>query len=112
MDRYIHSSIAYQGFGRSLGAENILNIHSLSPLNLLPNITFYLDIDFDTSIKRQAERGNKKDYFESEQKDFYQKVIKGFNFCDEYFDNTFITINAKLSPDKVSEQIIAKLEDK
>ena len=110
LDRYIHSSIAYQGFGRDLGSENILTIHQIPPLNLIPHITFYLEISLETSIKRQDKRGNKKDYFESENINFYKKVIKGFEFCTDYFGEQFKKIDAELTEQEVKKQILKELE--
>ena len=64
MDRYIDSSIAYQGFARRLGAEKVIDIHKDYPLNTLPSVTFYLKISLETSMDRQHSRGQEKDYFE------------------------------------------------
>ena len=68
-DRYLHSTIAYQGFGSDLGHKTIYNIHSMYPLNIIPHITFYLEIDIETSLERQELRNNKKDYFESQKRE-------------------------------------------
>ncbi len=44
-DRYIDSSTAYQGFARGLGPDTIEKIHSVPPLDIRPDITFYLKTD-------------------------------------------------------------------
>lgn len=105
LDRYIDSSVAYQGFARELGIETILNIHSYFPLNQLPDITFYLKIDLETSMLRQQARGNEKDYFESENNHFYQKLIDGYDTCAQKFPERIKIINATQSPDEVFSQI-------
>ncbi len=104
-DRYIDSSIAYQGHARGLGAETILKIHELPPLNFLPHQTYYLDIDLKTSFERQKLRGGKKDYFESENKEFYQKLIEGFKEASRLFSNRIKTIDGSLKEQSVSAEI-------
>lgn len=110
LDRYIDSSIAYQGFARGLGAEQIINIHNIAPLNILPNKTFYLEIDVETSLKRQEVRGNEKDYFEQEKLSFYKDLIQGYDYCKHHFKDRFLTIRGNESAQKVSETIIKELE--
>ena len=111
LDRYIHSSIAYQGFGRALKPETILSLHQYSPLNLIPNFTFYLKISIDTSIERQDKRGNEKDYFEKEDFNFYKKLLDGFDYCSKRFPQSFFQINAELSEQEVSKEILKVLEN-
>ena len=69
-DRFIHSSFAYQGHARNLGNEFVLQTHSVEPLNIVPNITFFLDISAEESIKRQQSRSDELDYFEQEKISF------------------------------------------
>lgn len=104
-DRYIDSSIAYQGHARGLGTETILKIHELPPLNSLPHQTYYLDIDLQTSFERQKARGNEKDYFESESKKFYQKLIQGFQEASRIFPDRIKVINGHLEEERVSADI-------
>ena len=104
-DRYMDSSIAYQGFARGLGMETILKIHSMAPLDLRPDLTFYLSIDLHTSQDRQTKRGRAKDYFEKETHAFYQKLIEGYDQCAQKFPDRIKTIDAKDDANKVFEQI-------
>ena len=104
-DRYIDSSIAYQGHARGLGAETILKIHELSPLSFLPHQTYYLDIDLETSFERQKMRGGQKDYFESENKNFYQKLIEGFQEAMHLFPSRIKKIDGRLKEERVFADI-------
>jgi len=74
-DRYIDSTIAYQGYARGLNIEEIINLNNLATNFLLPNLTLLFDIDAESSIKRL---GSKKDRLESETLIFYQKVRDGY----------------------------------
>ena len=77
-DRYIDSSLVYQGMARELGGKCILDLHAHPPLNTLPHITFFIEISVECSFERQAARNNAKDYFESEKIQFYQKLSTGY----------------------------------
>ena len=103
-DRYIHSSIAYQGFGSGLGHQTVLSLHSQNPLNIIPHLTLYLEIDLETSLARQEARNNKKDYFESKEQEFYEQVIHGFDWCKSNLPN-FKTIDGSRALDKVSSDV-------
>lgn len=109
LDRFIHSSIAYQGFARNLGANTVLNIHQHEPLNVIPNITFYLKISIDTSFSRQASRNQEKDYFEKEKRSFFLSLIKGYESCTNYLPSKFFTIDGEKEPDTIHKKIIDQL---
>lgn len=111
LDRYIDSSLAYQGFARGLGIEEILRIHQAYPLCLLPNRTFFLSISPEESLKRQETRGQVKDYFESEKFEFTQKLAEGFQKCREYFPERIVQINGSLSPSEVHQEVKANLKN-
>lgn len=111
LDRYIDSSLAYQGIARGLGLQTILDIHAHSPLNILPNRTFYLKIDLETSQKRQHARGNKKDYFEKENHDFYQKLIQGFDEASALFQKRIAVIDGKKTMPEIQAEIAKKISE-
>lgn len=109
LDRYMDSTLAYQGKARKLGYETILTLHQHDPLNLLPHRTYFLDIDLKTSHERQKLRGNEKDYFESEKSEFYQNLLDGYRELSELFSERILKINAEKSPSEVTKEIIADL---
>ena len=110
LDRYIDSTLAYQGKARGLGYETILTLHQFNPLKLLPHRTYFLDISLETSMQRQSERGNKKDYFESEKMEFYTKLMTGYREVAESFPERILKIAAEASPVEVEALIISDLE--
>lgn len=109
VDRFIDSSIAYQGFARELGAQTVLDMHKHSPLNNFPHISFYLRISLETSMERQNARGNEKDYFEKEKSDFYQKLIDGYEFCYKSFPSRIKLVNGETTTDEVYKSICDQL---
>lgn len=108
LDRYFYSSIAYQGFARKLGAQKIIDLHNEEPLNLRPDICFYLKIDLETSHARQRARGSEKDYFEKSNNEFYSALINGYDYCAENFKE-IRTIDAAKDIEYVKEQINSEL---
>ncbi|MBD66075.1 MAG: dTMP kinase [Halobacteriovoraceae bacterium] len=109
VDRYIDSSMAYQGVARGLGSEVIAEIHRHSPLNYMPQMTFYLYIDLETSHQRQQARGNTKDYFEKENHSFYQHLIEGYDHCASVFPTRIKKIDATQSVEQVNQAILKEL---
>lgn len=106
-DRYIDSSMAYQGHARGLGVGEILEIHNIFPLNLVPHLTFYLRIESETSEKRQKMRNAPKDYFESKGPEFYKKLVVGYDLAAELFPNRIVKIDADRNLDAVQFDIQA-----
>lgn len=111
LDRYIDSTFAYQGHGRGLGVETILELHKHSPLNTMPNKTFYLKISWETSVARQKLRGQKLDYFEKEKKSFYQKLIEGFDDASSLFPQRVKVIDGEQEQKQVSANIVTALDE-
>lgn len=110
LDRYIDSTLAYQGKARKLGLETVLELHRHDPLNLLPHRTYFLDISLETSHERQLKRGNAKDYFESEKTEFYNNLIDGYREMAQVFPERILKIDASVAPEEVSKVIAQDLE--
>lgn len=108
-DRYIDSTLAYQGMARGLGFEPVLMMHQHFPLNIAPHKTFYLRIPLETSYRRQEMRNLPKDYFESKGGEFYDKLIQGYDTAAELFPERIEIIDGHLSQDQVFEAIKASL---
>jgi dTMP kinase len=111
LDRYIDSTLAYQGKARGLGMKYVLDIHNIFPLNLVPHLTLYLKISLQTSMQRQKIRNAPKDYFERQGEDFYQNLIKGYDEAADLFPDRIKTINAEVSFEQVEIDIKSSLDE-
>jgi dTMP kinase len=111
LDRYIDSTIVYQGIAGQLGLEQVLKHHATAPLNLVPNITFYLDIPLEVSLERQKLRGQEKDYFESQDHNFYQKLIDGYRMVAHNFPRRVKRVDATKSIVAVAKDINQQWKD-
>ncbi len=109
-DRYIDSSLVYQGHARGLGVAEVLNLHNVFPLNIVPHITFYLRINVETSEKRQKMRNAPKDYFESKGIEFYKKLVVGYDLMAHYFPKRIIKIDAEKNPEEVTHTLLQTLQ--
>ena len=106
-DRFIHSTIAYQGHGRGLNLE-LLNQMNLMALNdTLLQHTFLLDLDVETSTLRR--KGNDSDRMESSGIDFMNNVRKGYLELSELYDDKITLINAQYDKFDIFDSIKTKL---
>jgi len=106
-DRFEDSTLAYQGFGRGLSVEQILEASRLVRGELKPNLTFLLDLDPELGFKR-IKRG--KDRMEKEPLAFHKKVRKGFLALAKLEPKRFCVIDARQRPEQVFDQICGRLE--
>jgi dTMP kinase len=110
LDRYIDSTLSYQGKARRLGFETIMTLHQHDPLNLLPHRTYFLDISLETSMERQKARGQEKDYFESEKAEFYENLMDGYRELADFFPERILKLNAEKNQKEVTAMILTDLE--
>jgi len=74
-DRFVDSSLAYQGAGRRIGMKDIAEINEFATEGTTPDFTLYLDVDSDTGLRRiQQNRTNQVDRLDSEGLEFHQRV--------------------------------------
>lgn len=74
-DRHTDSTVAYQGYGRQLDLERIYQLNKIATNGIIPDITFILDIDIDTSLQRI---GKGRDRMENSGREFFERVRKGY----------------------------------
>lgn len=94
LDRYVDSTLVYQGLAQKRPLEMIWALHQFAPLNTLPHATFFLDIDVETSLARQAARGQAKDYFESRQREFQEQLVEGYRAIGRLYPERIHRIDA------------------
>ena len=100
-DRCLFSTIAYQSFGEGLELKFVEESNLFAAQGLLPDVTFIIDIDLDTMHKRLT----KRDVIESKGDEFFKKVIEGYDYIADKFDNVF-KIDGRQPIEQVFEDII------
>lgn len=106
-DRYFDSSVAYQGYGRGLGAEKVRKAHEDFLGDFLPSLTILLQIAPKDGLERANHGGTKQlDRMESEALSFHEKVFNGYNEMAEAEPERFVKIDAVGNPDLIEENIL------
>lgn len=86
-DRLHDSSIAYQGYGRGIDLDFVINLQKFVLSGVNPDVTFFLDIHVEDSDKRKQNSGRQNlDRIELSQKMFYEKVRDGYNNLADKFE--------------------------
>ena len=105
-DRYIDSSLAYQGHARKLGIEDVLSINKFAIGEYIPDISILFDLDPKIGLDRinnsDCREVNRLDL---EKLDFHERVREGYNIVYEKNRNRIIKIDASQSKDNVINQI-------
>jgi len=104
-DRFVDSTTAYQGFGRRIPMDLIRDINRAATGDLLPGLTFILDIDPDQVLDRKKQRNMEIDRLESSGDDFYDRVHKGYHKIAELDPMRVKLIDASQSIDKIKSEI-------
>lgn len=109
LDRYVDSTLVYQALAQKRPLELIWTLHQFAPLNTLPHVTFFLDIDVEVSLARQAARGQAKDYFESRSRNFQEELVNGYRTIARTYPERIQRIAAEADADSVTQDILTAL---
>ena len=107
-DRYTDSSIAYQGAGRELGAEEIGQLQHWAVGGLLPDLTVVLDVSPEVG---RARRGDVHDRLESEADDFHHAVRRGFLDLAARDPGRYAVVDASLPAEEIRARVLMRLEE-
>lgn len=109
-DRFHDSSTAYQGFGRGLSVDAILNIHNLAIGNTIPDITFFIDIPNEIALKRKRNIAHSDlDRIEVSDNIFYERVREGYLYLSKK-EKRFRVIDGTKNIEQINEQIINEIK--
>lgn len=100
-DRYIDSSLAYQGIARGLGLEDVLQLNLAVTGGLLPDVTFLLLVDPEVA----AARWSRADRLESEGLDFQRRVDAAYRSLAERFPERIVCVDADRPSDVIGDEI-------
>lgn len=94
-DRFIDSSLAYQGYARGLGMEEVFQINQFAIQDVMPNLTLLFDIAPKKGLERIAANKNReKNRLDLEEIAFHEKVYEGYQLLHEQYPNRIQKINA------------------
>ncbi len=106
-DRFIDSTLAYQGYGRGLPLPLLRTLQQIATDGLLPSLTLWLDLPLEEGLRRAAIRKDQEARFEGLDLDFHRRVARGFTDLAAAEPERFQRIEAAGSPDEVSARVCA-----
>ena len=106
-DRYIDSTLAYQGFGRDLPQEWLKQINRLAFELAIPDKTFLFDLPVDVALSRLGDR--QRDRIESTGVDFLEKVRNGFLTLAEHESDRYIILDGQNQTEELEQEISSQV---
>lgn len=109
-DRFFDSTTAYQSFGRGINIESVEICNELATNNLVPDFTFYFRLPLDESIQRRT--GRELDRMEQSGRNFFERVINGFEELAKQEPKRIHIIEANNSREEIFKEILGILKIK
>lgn len=114
-DRFIDSSLIYQGLGLGLDVNEVWQVNIIATGGLLPDLTVVLDLDAQSASERLEKKLSDlkagKDRIESRDGDFHSRVSTGYNRLKEMFPERVVSVDATLSPEATTAIILSRITD-
>lgn len=110
-DRYLDSSVAYQGAGRILGANEVRDLSMWAIQGLLPALTVLLDLDAASAVARRAKTGDAPDRLEREKVEFFEAVRACYLELAAAEPERFLVVDARLTVEEIQSQIRARVDE-
>ena len=110
-DRFVYSSLVYQGLGRNLGIDFVDRLNRPVIEGFYPDKIIYLDLEPEIGLERIKKNNRETNRLDNEKLDFYKKCREGFLHLANNEPNKFIIINANQSEEKVFQDIKNNLKD-
>jgi dTMP kinase len=108
-ERYLDSSLAYQGIARGLGLERVLELNLHAIKGLLPDRTYLLSVDTHESARRM---GQASDRIEREDDEFRARVDQAYRELAEAFPQRIVTIDGTRPPVEIAREILDELRQR
>lgn len=109
-DRYIYSTLAYQGYGRGMDMASIDDLNTIATGGLEPDLVVLLDVPPETGFQRKR-GGDPNDRFEREDDTFHQRVSEGYKALSEKDPNRWLVLEGGLPQTQISEAVWGRVAD-
>ena len=105
-DRFIDSSLAYQGYARDLGIDEVLQINQFAIGNTMPDLTVFFDINPAEGLSRIAQNNEREmNRLDKENLSFHEKVYEGYKELIQRYPDRIVKTDARLSEKDVIENV-------
>ena len=108
-DRYLDSSLVYQGIARGLGVDNVLKVNMFAT-EYMPNITFFIDVKPEICFKRLKDNHREMDRLDLEKMDFHNKVYEGYREIAKMYPNRIVSIDGDRRIEDIIEDIKNRID--
>ncbi len=108
-DRFIDSSLAYQGHARGIGIEEVYNMNMFATSGMLPNLTLYILVSPEVGLSRKT-RQKELDRLELEANSFHETVYQGYLKIAKMFPERVVLINGEASKEEVLKQTLEVID--
>lgn len=109
-DRYADSSLAYQGYGRGLDLRRLQQVTAFATGGLVPDLTFYLDLDVAEGLQRKQRGQAAFDRLDAQTLEFHERVRQGYRLLAAQAPDRWSVINAAPAPAVVTAELCQRLE--
>lgn len=111
-DRFVDSSLAYQGYARGLGIDEVWTINQFAIEQMMPELTIYFDIEPELGLERINKNKRREiNRLDLENLEFHQKVRQGYQLLMDRFPKRIVKVDASRSVDEVFKQTIELIKD-
>jgi dTMP kinase len=110
-DRYLDSSVAYQGAGRVLDPDEVRELSLWGTERLMPDLTVLLDVPASVAKARQAAEDRDYDRLEAEAEEFHTRVRESYLALAEAEPGRFLVVNGELPIEEIHQVIITRVSD-
>lgn len=104
-DRFVDSSIAYQGYGRQIGADEVYAINAFAIENYMPVKTIFLNVSAETGLARIQANRAVLDRLDAESTDFHKRVFDGYQKVIAQYADRMIVVDASREVDEVIAEV-------
>ena len=108
-DRYVDSSLAYQGYGRGLGVDFVSGVNAHALKNYLPDVTIFIDLTPEAAFKRKH-GADENDRLEQAGMAFHKRVYDGFKQLALAYPNRYVCVDGNQTPDEIFAEVLAVLK--
>lgn len=108
-ERYLDSSLAYQGYGRNLGVEAVRGLNAYAVGVVMPDRTFYLQLESEERERRARQLGAPLDRIEVVGADFMRRVEEGFEELARQEPERIFVLDASRPPGELAETIVGEM---
>ena len=118
VDRYIDSTLAYQGYGRGVHPEHIPELNRLATQGVLPDLTFLLDLEAETGLRRARQRNaqdgasQSEGRFEAQELEFHRRVRQGYLEMADREPERVLRLDAELPVQEIQSEIRRILKER